>query len=275
MHILTLPHSLPRGWQPSRRRAAGRPRPTGAATRMPAACPPLLQMLREALHDTFPAKQQAHAAQAASYQQQLATIEASLDEQQRLLQEASAAAEGHDRQVHRLREEAKGKREEVRGWQRQLGEHQARVQELEEERAALEEANQEVAEDFMRSTQEAVAGHRQRVAACRDRCERAGVAASGARQYRAEREVALAAAREGVLAAERSLVDGQNRLRRVEGDLQRLQASQGERWRGLRCAAGPGLCVGCAWRWWGGGGGDCGWGLAHDVGRAVQLALQM
>ncbi|EFN53934.1 hypothetical protein CHLNCDRAFT_58396 [Chlorella variabilis] len=185
-----------------------------------------IAMLREALHDTFPAKQQAHAAQAASYQQQLATIEASLDEQQRLLQEASAAAEGHDRQVHRLREEAKGKREEVRGWQRQLGEHQARVQELEEERAALEEANQEVAEDFMRSTQEAVAGHRQRVAACRDRCERAGVAASGARQYRAEREAALAAAREGVLAAERSLVDGQNRLRRVEGDLQRLQASQ-------------------------------------------------
>ena len=40
------------------------------------------------------------------------------------------------------------------------------------------------------STQQAVDAHRQRVAAARDAMERAGVAASDARQYVAEREAA-------------------------------------------------------------------------------------
>ena len=68
---------------------------------------------------------------------------------------------------------------------------------------------------------------KQRVADARDRCERAGVAASGARRYLAEREAAAEQAQGQQLAANRALAAGEQRKQRAEADLRRLRAAQG------------------------------------------------
>ncbi|KAI3431453.1 hypothetical protein D9Q98_004505 [Chlorella vulgaris] len=182
--------------------------------------------LREASNDTYPATLQAHEAQVASYQKQHAGIEKQQDEQQRRLQEVGASAQGRQEELSRLQEQVKAKKRAALQAQRNVRRQKEALEAAQEEQAALQEASREVDADFMRSTQEQAAGHRLRVAQCRGDCERAGVAVSNARQYRAEREAAAALERAVVLEAERQLADANRRVHELEKDLRRLQASQ-------------------------------------------------
>jgi chromosome segregation ATPase len=186
-----------------------------------------MQKLREASNDTYPATLQAHEAQVASYQKQHAGIEKQQDEQQRRLQEVGASAQGCQEELSRLQEQVKAKKRAALQAQRNVRRQKEALEAAQEEQAALQEASREVDADFMRSTQEQAAGHRQRVAQCRGNCERAGVAVSNARQYRSEREAAAALERATVLEAERQLADANRRVHELEKDLRRLQASQG------------------------------------------------
>jgi chromosome segregation ATPase len=197
---------------------------------LPCAAPCLLVCLQERrdLRSGIPANQQALAAELANLRAQLAGVEGRLDAQQRELLEAEAAAEGGAQKLSGLRERVKRKREEVTGWQQQLAAQQQQLEELRGQRQALEEASREVTADFLRSTQEQVDGYKRRVGERRGACERASVAASGARQCINEREAALLLAKKEATEAGRAVGDGQRRLERAQRDLQRLQSATGE-----------------------------------------------
>ncbi|KAI7843604.1 hypothetical protein COHA_002846 [Chlorella ohadii] len=188
---------------------------------------------QEELGTALPALREAAEAQVASFREQLRGIEGRLDELGHRLQESEAAGREREAEFRQVREDLKAQasceKTKVHAAQTALRDSEAELEALAAEKESLEAANRDVTAELEASTQQVMDRHRQRVAAARNAVERAGVAASDARQYVAEREAAAEQAQAAHKAASRSSIEAQDRVRQLEGELRRLQASQGDR----------------------------------------------
>ncbi|KAL4440366.1 hypothetical protein ABPG75_003367 [Micractinium tetrahymenae] len=186
----------------------------------------IIAMQRDKLENTAPAEAASRQARIDSFAQQIAALNAKLQDKERFTAQAQADLEGREAEEHSLRGGIKAKRREVAQLAGQLEEQRREVEELEARARELEAANADVTAEFVQSTQQQVDAYKQRVATCRDQCERATVAASNARQHLAECEAAQEQAQAGELSASRTLAKEQRQVAVLEADLRRLEAAQ-------------------------------------------------